>query len=110
MVRCLDGPCCLVRRSLRNKRGRTVVLVFSNQGLGNLCNTAIILALMAITGQYGPKYNTSEYPAAQFPRSKHLYDQKVEESSGSLDSHKAVCASACACAVPPASAGGCHSL
>jgi hypothetical protein len=46
-------------RSLRNKRGRTVVLVFSNQGLGNLTNTAIILALMAITGQYGPHYSTS---------------------------------------------------
>jgi MFS family permease len=45
-------------KSLRNKRGRTVVLVFSNQGLGNLTNTAIILALMAITGQYGPHYST----------------------------------------------------
>ncbi|CAK0783592.1 hypothetical protein CVIRNUC_006791 [Coccomyxa viridis] len=44
-------------KSLRNFRGRTVVLVFSNQGLGNLVNTAIILALMAITGQHGPKYS-----------------------------------------------------
>ncbi|CAL8468283.1 g7823 [Coccomyxa elongata] len=44
-------------KSLRNYRGRTVVLVFSNQGLGNLVNTAVILALMAITGQYGPKYS-----------------------------------------------------
>ena len=48
-------------KSLRNFRGRTVVLVFSNQGLGNLVNTAIILALMAITGQYGPKYNASKH-------------------------------------------------
>lgn len=47
-------------KSLRNYRGRTVVLVFSNQGLGNLVNTAVILALMAITGQYGPKYSQSE--------------------------------------------------
>lgn len=45
-------------KNLRQFRGRTVVLVFSNQGLGNLVNTAIILALMAITGQYGPKYST----------------------------------------------------
>lgn len=49
-------------KNLRQFRGRTVVLVFSNQGLGNLVNTAIILALMAITGQYGPKYSTSECP------------------------------------------------
>ena len=49
-------------KSLRNFRGRTVVLVFSNQGLGNLVNTAIILALMAITGQYGPKYSASKHP------------------------------------------------
>lgn len=48
------------RKSLKNFRGRTVVLVFSNQGLGNLVNTAVILALMAITGSYGPKYSTSE--------------------------------------------------
>ena len=48
-------------KSLRNFRGRTVVLVFSNQGLGNLVNTAIILALMAITGQHGPKYSASKH-------------------------------------------------
>ena len=51
-------------KSLKNLRGRTVVLVFSNQGLGNLFNTAIILFLMAVTKQYGPKYNTSEPPAS----------------------------------------------
>ena len=49
-------------KKLRTQRGKTVVLVFSNQGLGNMCNTAVILFLMAVTGQYGPHYNQREMP------------------------------------------------
>lgn len=50
-------------KDLQKLRGRTVVLVFSNQGLGNLLNTLILLILMAIFHQYGPKYNQSESPS-----------------------------------------------
>ncbi|CAL8460494.1 g23 [Coccomyxa elongata] len=44
-------------KHLQKLRGRTVVLVFSNQGLGNLLNTLVLLILMTIFHQYGPKYN-----------------------------------------------------
>jgi MFS family permease len=47
-------------KHLQKLRGRTVVLVFSNQGLGNLLNTLVLLILMTIFHQYGPKYNQSE--------------------------------------------------
>jgi len=44
-------------RSLINKRGETVVLVFSMQGWGNLTNTLVIAILLAIFGQTGTPYN-----------------------------------------------------
>ncbi|KAL6777660.1 PTA1A [Auxenochlorella protothecoides x Auxenochlorella symbiontica] len=44
-------------KHLQNKRGETVVLVFSMQGWGNLFNTMIILACMAGFGQYAPPYS-----------------------------------------------------
>ena len=40
---------------LTQKRGETVVLVFSMQGWGNVINTIVILALLAMYGQYGSK-------------------------------------------------------
>ena len=36
-------------------RGRKVVLVFSNQGVGNLANGLVLLACMAMFGQTGPE-------------------------------------------------------
>ncbi|KAG2491417.1 hypothetical protein HYH03_010206 [Edaphochlamys debaryana] len=42
---------------LQKRRGETVILVFSMQGLGNLVNTAVIIALMAVFGLYGPTYD-----------------------------------------------------
>lgn len=42
---------------LQNKRGETVVLVFSMQGWGNLFNTWIILAILAGFGQHEPPYS-----------------------------------------------------
>lgn len=36
-------------------RGKKVILVFSNQGLGNLTNGVVIMAAMAIFGETGPK-------------------------------------------------------
>ena len=41
--------------SLVHRRGETVVLVFSNQGLGNLCNGVVILLAMGIFNQTGKK-------------------------------------------------------
>jgi len=38
---------------LRAYRGRQVILVFSNQGMGNITNAAVILICMAIFGQTG---------------------------------------------------------
>ena len=38
---------------LKYRRGETVVLVFSNQGLGNLCNGCVILIAMSIYNEYG---------------------------------------------------------
>ena len=40
-------------------RGRKVVLVFSNQGLGNLVNCLVLLACMAIFGQVCGAFETS---------------------------------------------------
>ncbi|KAG2495268.1 hypothetical protein HYH03_006541 [Edaphochlamys debaryana] len=43
---------------LQKRRGETVVLVFSMQGVGNLVNTAVIIAILAGFGQYGPPYDS----------------------------------------------------
>ena len=40
---------------LQNKRGETVVLVFSMQGWGNVINTIVILSLLAMYSQWGSK-------------------------------------------------------
>lgn len=44
---------------LRHLRGQQVVLVFSNQGLGNLVNGIVILVAMFIFGQTGPTLSYS---------------------------------------------------
>ena len=44
-------------KTLANRRGETVVLVFSMQGWGNLVNTAVIAILMACFGQFGYPYD-----------------------------------------------------
>ena len=40
---------------LRHLRGQQVILVFSNQGMGNMTNACVILISMAIFGQTGAK-------------------------------------------------------
>ena len=44
-------------KTLNNRRGETVVLVFSMQGWGNFVNTLVIAVLLAIFGQTGVPYN-----------------------------------------------------
>ena len=44
---------------LRYRRGETVVLVFSNQGLGNLCNGCVILIAMTIYGETGASLSST---------------------------------------------------
>jgi MFS family permease len=44
-------------KHLKNRRGETVVCVFSMQGWGNLINTMVLVILMAAAGQYNPPYN-----------------------------------------------------
>eukprot|EP00884_Botryococcus_braunii_P005563 jgi/Botrbrau1/15007/Bobra.0018s0106.1 len=41
----------------RSKRGETVVLVFSMQAWGNICNLSILLLLLAALGQGSPPYS-----------------------------------------------------
>lgn len=40
-----------VSPELRHRRGEQVILVFSNQGMGNMVNASVILICMAIFGQ-----------------------------------------------------------
>ncbi|KDD76549.1 hypothetical protein H632_c186p1 [Helicosporidium sp. ATCC 50920] len=44
-------------KHLQQRRGETVICVFSMQGWGNLFNTLVILAIMAGFGQYGAPYD-----------------------------------------------------
>lgn len=46
-------------KELSNRRGETVVCVFSMQGWGNLVNTMVIAILMAIFGQTQYPYNNT---------------------------------------------------
>ena len=43
-------------KHLQQRRGETVICVFSMQGWGNWANTAVILSLLAIFNQYAPPY------------------------------------------------------
>ncbi|GAQ81972.1 phosphate transporter [Klebsormidium nitens] len=47
-------------KNLINKRGETVILVFSNQGLGNVVNVCVLLFLLACFGQWGPTYDPTK--------------------------------------------------
>ena len=45
---------------MRKRRGETVVMVFSNQGIGNLVNTLVIIILMAIVGATGSTVDSNQ--------------------------------------------------
>ena len=47
-------------KHLQNRRGETVVLVFSMQGWGNLVNTLVLVILCAAFDQYNPPYSKRE--------------------------------------------------
>lgn len=44
-------------KSLQDRRGETVVLTFSMQGVGNVANVIVLMILLAAFNQNGPKYD-----------------------------------------------------